>query len=193
MQFLNSVITRTKGYTEILSDVMANRLPIEANGLSGVHKAVLISALIQQTEKKAVLITPDEAEAAKLTEDLEALGIKTLLFPSRDYFLGNLSAASKEYEHKRIDTLSKLLDGAFQLLVLPVEAATQYTAPPEKLNKSRIKISLGDTVKQDELISTLLLSGYTRCELVEGAGQFALRGGILDVFPTNKKEPVRVL
>ena len=192
MNFLNSVITRTKGYTEILNGVMANRLPVEANGLSSVHKAVLISALLRQTEKKAVLITPDEAEAARLNEDLEALGLRTLLFPSRDYFLGSLVAASKEYEHKRIDTLSKLLDGAFELLILPAEAATQYTAPPEKLNKSRIKISLGDTVKQNELISTLLLAGYTRSELVEGAGQFALRGGILDIFPTNKKEPLRI-
>ena len=192
MNFLNSVITRTKGYTEILNGVMANRLPVEANGLSSVHKAVLISALLRQTEKKAVLITPDEAEAARLNEDLEALGLSTLLFPSRDYFLGSLVAASKEYEHKRIDTLSKLLDGAFELLILPAEAATQYTAPPEKLNKSRIKISLGDTVKQNELISTLLLAGYTRSELVEGAGQFALRGGILDIFPTNKKEPIRI-
>ena len=41
MEFLNSVITRTKGYNEILRSVMANRLPVEANGLSGVHKALV--------------------------------------------------------------------------------------------------------------------------------------------------------
>ncbi|MBQ1186507.1 MAG: transcription-repair coupling factor [Clostridia bacterium] len=192
MNFLNSVITRTKGYGEILNSVMANRLPVEANGLSGVHKAVLISALIKQTEKKAVLITPDEAEAAKLAEDLEALNVKTLLFPSRDLFLGNLTAASKEYEHKRIDTLSKLLDGAFELLLLPVEAATQYTVSPDVLKNSRKKLSVGDTVDLGELCSFLLSLGYSRCELIEGAGQFALRGGILDIFPTNRKEPVRI-
>ena len=192
MQFLNSVITRAKGYGEILNGVMANRLPIEANGLSGVHKAVLISALIRQTEKKALLITPDEADAVKLSEDLEALGINTLLFPSRDFFLSNLTAASKEYEHKRIDTLSKLLDGAFELLLLPAEAATQYTVEPAVLKDARRKLSVGDTVDLNELCSFLLSLGYSRCELIEGAGQFALRGGILDVFPVNLKEPVRI-
>ena len=192
MQFLNTVISRTKGYSEILSDVMANRLPIEANGLSGVHKALVISALLTQTEKKGVLIVPDEADAVKLSEDLLSLGIEALLFPSRDLFLGSLSAASKEYEHKRIDTLSKLLDRAFELLILPVEAATQHTVPPEILSQSRIKITVGDTLSLSAFCNSLLSLGYSRCELVEGAGQFALRGGILDIFPTNKTEPIRI-
>ena len=128
MQFLNSVITRTNGYSEILGAVMANRLPIEANGLSGVHKALVISALLKKTEKKGVLLVPDEADAARLAEDTVSLGLDTLIFPSRDLFLGSITAASKEYEHKRIDTLSKLLDGAFDLLILPAEAATASKA-----------------------------------------------------------------
>lgn len=192
MEFLNSVITKTKGFGEILNCVMAKRLPIEANGLSGVHKALIISALLRQTEKKGVLIVPDEADAAKLSEDAVSLGLNTLVFPARDLFLGSVSAASKEYEHKRIDTLSKLLDGAFDLLILSSEAATQHTVPPKVLRENRIKISLAETVLLNELCDKLLGLGYSRCELVEGAGQFALRGGILDIFPTNKNEPVRI-
>lgn len=192
MQFLNSVITRTKGYSEILSDVMANRLPIEANGLSGVHKALIISALLKQTEKKGVLIVPDEADAVRIAEDTVSLGLETLVFPSRDLFLGSVTAASKEYEHKRIDTLSKLLDGAFDLLILPVESATQRTVSPEVLRENRIRLTLGANVLIKELCDKLVMAGYSRCELVEGAGQFALRGGILDIFPTNKTEPVRI-
>ena len=192
MNYLGNVITRTKGYNEILGDVMANRLPIEANGLSGVHKALVISALLKQTEKKGVLIVPDEADAVRLAEDTVPLGINTLIFPAKDLFLGSVSAASKEYEHKRIDTLSKLLDGAFDLLILPAEAATQHTVSPKALSENRIKLALGDTVLLSDICDKLLTSGYLRCELVEGAGQFALRGGILDIFPTNKNEPVRI-
>ncbi len=192
MRFLNSVITRTKGYNEILSAVMANRLPIEANGLSGVHKALVISALLRQTEKKGVLLVPDEADAARLAEDTVSLGLDTLVFPSRDLFLGSVSAASKEYEHKRIDTLSKLLDGAFDLLILPCEAATQHTVSPEILRENRIKLALSETVSIESLCGRFLSAGYSRCEQVEGAGQFAHRGGILDIFPMGKSEPVRI-
>ena len=76
MQFLNSVITRAKGYGDILNAVMAKRLPIEANGLSGVHKALVISALLHQTEKKGVLLVPDEADAVRLMEDFSSLGVR---------------------------------------------------------------------------------------------------------------------
>ncbi len=192
MEFLNSVISRTKGYNSILNAVMANRLPIEANGLSGVHKALILSALSKQTERKIILITPDEAEATRLSDDLEVMGIKTLLFPSRDLLLGNITAVSKEYEHKRIDTLSKLLDGAFDLLCLSAEAATQYTLQKDVLKASTLSLRVGDTVELSELTAALISAGYTRCELVEGTGQFALRGGILDVFAANEQHPFRI-
>ena len=192
MKFLDSVISRTKGYDAVLNAVMAGRLPIEANGLSSVHKAVIISALLRQTEKKAVLITPDEAEALRLSEDLSALGLKPILFPSRDLFIGNITAASKEYEHKRIDTLSKLLDGDFDLLCLSAEAATQYTVSPDLLRESILSLSVGDTAPLKELADRLIASGYKRSDMVEGAGQFAIRGGILDVFAPGALRPLRI-
>lgn len=192
MKFLDSVIDRTKGYKTLLNAVMANRLPIEANGLSGVHKAIILSALSKQTERKIVLITPDEAEAARLSDDLEALGLRALLLPSRDLFIGNITAVSKEYEHKRIDTLSKVLDGDFDLLCLSAEAATQYTVKREILENSTLSLTVGDTVSLSELTNTLVSAGYTRAELVEGTGQFALRGGILDVFAINEQSPFRI-
>ncbi len=192
MEFLNSVISRTKGYTSLLSAVMANRLPIEANGLAGIHKALVVSALLRQTERKAVLIAPDEAEAVRIADDIAAMGISALLLPARDLFIGNITAVSKEYEHKRIDTLSRLLDGDFDLLCLSAESATQYTIGADVLRESVLNISVGDTLSTDSLISTLTSSGYSRCELVEGAGQFAVRGGIVDIFATGAENPYRI-
>ncbi len=192
MEFLNSVIRRTKGYKTLIGGVMKGSLPIEANGLSGISKALIISALLRDTEQKGILITPDEAEATRLMEDLTALGINALLFPSRELFLGNLSSASKEYEHSRINTLSKLLDGAFELLCLSAEAATQFTMLPENLTKNTTEIKLGQTVEISDFVNLLLSAGYTRCDMVEGIGQFALRGGILDLFAPQNENPVRI-
>ncbi|MEE0929276.1 MAG: CarD family transcriptional regulator, partial [Acutalibacteraceae bacterium] len=192
MQFLNSVIARTKGYKALINAVMAKELPIEANGLSDIHKALILSALISDTGQKAVLITPDEADAVRLADDLSVLGIKAIVMPSRDLFVGNVTAVSKEYEHKRIDTLSSLLDGAFDLLCISAEAATQYTPSVEFMKKSIFTLSVGDTAEISELAATLISAGYTRCELVEGTGQFALRGGILDIFSPGSDNPCRI-
>ncbi len=192
MQFLNSVIARTKGYKTLINAVMAKELPVEVNGLSDIHKALIVSALVRDSDRKAVLITPDEADSVRLADDLSVLGIKTLVMPSRDLFIGNITAVSKEYEHKRIDTLSKLLDGDFDLLCISSEAATQYTPSVQFLRKSIFSLSVGDTAEISELVATLISAGYTRCELVEGVGQFALRGGILDLFPPNAEYPCRI-
>lgn len=192
MNFLTSVISRTKGYKALMNGVAAKRLPIEANGLSDVHKALILAALAGDTGRKMLLITPDEADAVRLSEDLSSLGLRVLTMPSRDLFLGNVTAASKEYEHKRIDTLSKLLDGAFDLLCLSAEAATQYTMAPEVLKKNTLTLSVGDTADISELAASLVSAGYSRTELVEGVGQFALRGGILDLFAPHGEYPYRI-
>lgn len=192
MQFLNSVIRRISGYKTLINSVVSNELPVEANGLSDVHKALVISAILKDTEKKGVLITPNEAEALRIADDLKELGVNAVLLPSRDLFLGNLVSTSKEYEHKRVDTLSKLLDGAFDLLCLSAESATQYTMSAQTLKKNTTVLSVGDTAEPSALIKTLISSGYTRCDLVEGVGQFALRGGILDIFCPNSQNPYRI-
>lgn len=192
MEFLNSVIGRTEKYKQLHDAVWAGALPIEANGLSDIHKALIISALSKHIGRKIVLLTPDEADAVRIFEDLEAMGLRCVLFPARDFFIGNITAASREYEHKRVNTLSVLSDGAFDVLCLSVEAATEYTVPADVLRRVMITLSVGDTVDMDGIVSRLVESGYSRCETVEGEGQFAVRGGILDVFAVNTDAPYRI-
>ena len=155
MKFLTSVISRTKGYKALINGVVAKQLPIEVSGLSDVHKALFLAALAVDTGRKVLLLAPDEADTVRLSEDLSALGLRVLTMPSRDLFLGNIAAASKEYEHKRIDTLSQLLDGDFDLLCLSAEAATQYTMSPKTLKAGSITLSVGDTADIGELAATL--------------------------------------
>lgn len=192
MEFLSSVIQRTVGFKTVLKNVGAGALPIEANGLSDIHKAVLLSALQKETKRKIILITPDEAAATVMCEDLRSLGIRSALLPSRDFALAGFVGQSKEYEHKRIDTLSKLLDGAFDLLCLSAEAATQYTVPPSVLRKNAFSLKAGQAADLSELCASLVSAGYTRVEQVEGSGQFAVRGGILDIFSVDAALPARI-
>ena len=113
MKFINDVLSLDTSYKSLLGDCQKNRLPILCTGLSNVHKAVLISALNSHTKRKIAVITPDEATADALLQDLISLKVDAVNFPSRDYCLCNIQGYSKEYEHKRTDTLSKLLGGGF--------------------------------------------------------------------------------
>ncbi len=192
MKCLLDILKNEPDYARLLKSAQRLDLPIAASGLSDVHKSLVVSALSVHTGKKLFVLTADEPTAVTMQGDLNALGINTLVLHSRDYNLTRMAGHSKEYEHKRIDTLSRVLDGAFDVAVIPVDAAVQYTVPPQILRQSIINISVGDTVDMLNLCEKLVLAGYTRSELCEGVGQFAARGGIVDVFATGSDAPVRI-
>ena len=192
MKLINEVLKKDPDYLSLLNEVERGRLPIVCTGLSLIHKAIIAAALREHTGKRVVLITHDEATAAELCGDINALGLKCLNFPARDLCIGDLSGYSKEYEHKRIDTLSAVADGAFDLLTISLDAAVQYTVKPEVLKSARFTLKTGDSADTSELAERLINAGYTRSQLCEGSGQFSVRGGIFDLFPVNSEKPCRI-
>ncbi len=192
MKFLDSVLQNDSDFSSLLSDIEKGRLPFCATGLSLIHKGAVISAVKRITGKKISAITKDEAEALELIGDLKSFGLETVYFPQRDYCIGDINGYSKEYEHKRTDTLSKLLDGDFDVLVFSVDSAIGFTTPPEILKRARFTLKTGDTAEIGSLIERMLEAGYTRSEICEGKGQFSVRGGIFDVFPITAENPSRI-
>ena len=192
MEFLDKILISDADFDSLLKAIEKERFPLCCTGVSLIHKAVILASLSRLTGKKITVITEDESTANELCSDINSLGLKAVNFPLRDYCIGNLSGYSKEYEHKRTDTLSALADGAFDLLVLSVDAAIQYTIPPEILRKARFNIKSGDIIEISSLCEKLISAGYTRSELCEGKGQFSIRGGIFDIFPISAKSPVRI-
>lgn len=106
MKYLFDILKNEPDYARMLKAFGEGRLPLAASGMSWVHKALITACLVTHTGKKAVLITPDEQSATALTADLEGFGLTVLQFTSRDYNTERVTGYSKEYEHKRIDTLS---------------------------------------------------------------------------------------
>ncbi len=191
MDFIDSVFKTTPEYKRICDILKGGKTPAAINGLSHIHKAVAISAMSSDKMPIAV-ITSDEGECARLSEDLLSLGKRPISFPARDFTLKNVSVYSREYEHKRIGTLSCLLERAFDVVLISCDAAAQVTVPPEYLTKHTFNISVGDTIEADALVNRLVAAGYTRSDMVEGAGQFSCRGGIIDIFPPNHTAPLRI-
>ena len=192
MRFLNSILQKDADFARLYSAVATQQLPLAATGLSRIHKAIVSAALARLTERRIVLITHDETSANELRDDLVSLGMNALNLPSRDYNLTELRGFSREYEQKRIDTLSAVADGAFELLTVAVDSAVQYTVPPERLIRNRFELAVGDSVDMSALAERFVTAGYTRSELTEGKGQFSVRGGIIDIFPCDSDAPLRI-
>ncbi len=192
MKALFDILKNEPDYARLLKSVESDSLPLAASGLSNVHKALLAAALNTHTGKSVAVVTPDEQTAVALKNDLVSLGLNALIFTSRDYNTQRMAGYSKEYEHKRIDTLSRVLDGAFDVVIIPVDAAVQYTLPPQILAENILTVNAADSIDISQFCEKLINSGYVRSELCEGVGQFAVRGGIIDVFATGNDYPVRI-
>ena len=121
----------------------------------------------------------------------ELLGEDVSLLFAREWQLRDRVFASHGWEQQRIGSLCSLAAGKAPILVATVDGLMQRTLPPDALRGAVTDISLGDRFDLNALSKKLVESGYTRAETVEGVGQFALRGGILDVW-SPLSAPVRV-
>ncbi|MBS1382998.1 transcription-repair coupling factor [Flavonifractor sp. DFI.6.63] len=179
-------------FRQLCAAVDNGACPAAVNGLSAVHRAHFAAGLRQALGRPVVLVCADEGECQRLERDLAALsgeGVRTL--SAREFTFHNAAVASRQWEHRRLSVLRALAAGECPLLVCTVEALLQRTMPKSQLIHAAQTLRLGESHDLNELAGTLTAAGYTRCEQVEGVGQFALRGGILDFFSPAQERPVR--
>lgn len=143
-------------------------MPAVATGLSGIHKATIINALVQDTNKTALLLAADEAEAQRICQDLTSMGLRSFIYPTRDFTFRNVESASREYEHQRIQVLSRILKHDCDVVVACMDAALQYTIPPNELEGRMIELKKGQTVSLEQVVQSLVRCGYVRAEQIDG-------------------------
>ena len=192
MPFYDSVLQNLSEYQTLSSAVETGHLPVGVSGMAHIVKAHLIHNLCTDQDRRALVIVADEGEALRMQEDLEKMGEQTLVYPARDFTFRNVEGVSREYEHQRLSVLSRMIEGDYRQVVTTVDALCQYTLPPDLLYRRTFTLQPGQTISPDQVVEMLIASGYVRADQVEGPGQFARRGGILDLFTTDLPAPVRM-
>ena len=168
------------------------RYPFLVTGLcEGALDAFLAAFASDEKHGTSLVIARDEASAERIRAYLSACGLRTKFYPSRRPVLYNI-VSSHELEHARISCLADIICGNIDVVVTVPEAAIQYTISKEKLSEHMRDISVGDTLDIREFAKFLTDSGYVSCDLVDGRGKFSTRGGIIDVFPPQSDNPIRM-
>ncbi len=162
MSCYSKIFEKDKEYQNLKEAVNAHEFPVGAVGLPEINKVHIVHSLCNDLEKKAFVITPDEASAIKVYEDLSAMTDGVLLYPRREFTFLDVEGISREFEHIRLGVLSKIIKGEYNIVVASVQASCQMTA------------------------------GYTRFDQVDGTSQFSVRGGLIDIFPPGADDPVRI-
>ena len=172
----------------------ARPLPLLVNGLGGGALPALCAELARLSCAAAhptLLLVPDEASARRLAATLRAAGVAAYALPARDLVLHNITA-SHDTDRERLFVLHALLHGGCDAVVATPAAALQYTMPRARLSSLSLSLSRGTLISPADLCTHLSALGYAHTETVEGAGQFARRGGIVDIFPAGEEAPVRL-
>jgi transcription-repair coupling factor (superfamily II helicase) len=166
-----------------------------ASGLAGSSVMVMLAALHRaRPERIWLLVAGGPEDADQAASDLEALlgEQEVFLYPQRESLPYEEGEPHLEIGGARVEALEALLSGRARLMVTTARAMQELSPAVEGLRDLRLEIKAGDTVKLPELSTRLEEMGFERVATVEEVGQFALRGGIVDVFGFGTPEPARI-
>lgn len=189
LQFIKSTST----YERLISRFkelhkIGSNLPLLVDGVSeGALYSLLysLSEDIRQVKKAPILLlVGEERKANRLNEFFKKTSLRCEFFPVRDFNFYDMTS-SHELEYERLRVLSSILNNTVDIVIATPDSALQYTMPKSYLESTTLEVNSDTSLDIFEIVKRLSDMGYTNSEVVESAGQFCVRGGIVDIFPTN--------
>ena len=191
MEQLLSVLKTIPEYCALKESVAAGK-SAAVTGIGQLCRSHMIAALRAHTPDTMVIVCQDDIAARKLQEELKAfLGQTYPILPGRELTLYDTAVVSRTWEQKRLRQLYDLHKGSTKLQILTWESLSLRTMPPKTLLDTAFRLETGREYDIARLTEQLTGAGYSRCAMVEGPGQFAIRGGIVDVFSPAADRPFR--
>ena len=192
MNSLLKVMKNSEKFNKYIENVKKNKFPILLNGLSDICKAYFSHATKEFTDKPFVIITYNEMQAKSIIKNMKYFNDNVMYFPKREIVSYDIYAESKDVINQRVEVLTKICKNEKPIIITTIEAIMQKTITKELFAKNILDISLNSKIDIEEIKERLVNLGYERCDLIEGKGQFSIRGGIIDIFPTYLKQGIRI-
>ena len=181
--------------TDSIAALRRGEQSITVPGLKGSSPALFVAELIRSGLDNPLVIAATQEAAEEFCRELTFFSggdLNAALFPAWDAAPFSPSSPHPDVTGSRLDTLFRLQNRLSPVTVMPVSAALQRVLPRKTLNDASCYLLAGEEFDRDELLARLIRMGYANVPLVEDRGTFAVRGGILDIFPPNLPTPVRI-
>lgn len=175
---LRELCTTEKGMLQIVGSVSSQRTHL-INGLEDLRKHKLI-------------VVSGELKAKKIYEEYKFLDKNVHLYPAKDLLFYHADIKGKLLLQKRMDVVKSLLEDKGTTIILGIDALMDKLPSLECVREKILTMESGQTLDIEDLKYRLVDLGYEREEQVDAVGQFAIRGGIVDIFPVTGEVPIRV-
>ena len=192
MNLLLSALKSLPEYQRLLTAVERGQVAA-MSGVGQLARSHFLAALYRDSGRPALIVCQDDMAAQRLQQELAAfLGEEAPILPTREFTFYDAAVVSRGWEQKRLRRLYDLAQGKTRLLIASLDALSIRTMPRATLFSAAIQLRCGAAYDLDDLAGKLVAAGYARTSLVEGVGQFSIRGGILDVYSPSYDDPIRV-
>lgn len=194
MRYLFDSLLQDQSFARATAAFAAERVQTMIYGLSGSPKSALIAYGFTASPRMTLLVAGSQEAVDQYRLDFETLlpGVPIWELPAADLINFSVDAKSLDLAAKRMQVFSILAAGKPAIVLATGEAAMQKVIPQTDFLSNRLIIADVGMIDRDELLTNLVRFGYERTDEVNSIGQFAARGGIIDVFPLHRDWPVRL-
>ncbi len=184
-------IGKSAKFADLLKQIENKTSPIAISGLTDVGMLQIGVALNAFGKKPICIMTYNEIQAKKIYQDLKYFTDNVVLFPKKEIVTYDYIAESKDLPYQRIEALNQIKTKKNLIVVTTVEATIQKLPSKKSLYENELEFQVGKSYPLEEIKKKLVKLGYARYDLIEGRGQFSIRGGIVDIA-TNETTGVRI-
>lgn len=187
----------TKPFESLIKSI-EKKLKPESNqlvtGIDGSARSVMYAQLFLKQPRQMLIVEPVETNLSQFLEDMRALlpEYPVLFFPVEEAIAVEFSIASFDYQAMRMEVLEALSSGEPCVILTSGLGLRKRLTPVEIWKNAQIYLSLGDEVVRFDLEKQLNELGYTLQSMVTSPGEYSVRGGIVDVYPLNEDNPIRL-
>ena len=163
-------------------------------GLGGSAKSAYAAHVLAKTDKNAVIVVPTTEQVNGWLTDLQYFSphLRVYTYPLVQHSVFTTTTKSLELAAKQMEALTALRGSRQAVVVATAEEAAQFVTAPQKIDDAVLSFKVGEDYERESILSGLVSGGYERSDLVDRRGLFSVRGDIIDIYPLNEKEPIRL-
>ncbi len=191
MNSFTSLLQGSTEYEQTKKALELGRTPVCVTGCVDSQKCHFVASLFEGYRVRAI-VTYNDLRAKEICEDLKLFGANPRFYPAKDLIFYQADIKGNAIVKERAAAIKEMLSGNPVTVVMSIDAALDKILPLEKVKESIVTLSDTDTIDAADLEKKLVALGYERQSMVSAPGEFAVRGGIIDIFPLNDENPSRI-
>ncbi len=191
MRSFTEPLSELKEYADLKAQLKNAKEAVQVSGCIDAQKPHFIYSLAEEQEN-CLIVTFQEQKARELYENYRFFDRDAVYYPAKDVLFYQSDIRGNLLTGERLGAVKALLEQGRVTVITTFDALMDRVAPLSHIRGSIMEYSLGDALDMEQAKRQLVRMGYERNHQVESAGQFAARGGILDIFPLTEENPCRI-